>query len=127
VDEAGLVEQRTTGLETHEEVDITACMLVTPSHRTDQTDALGTVSTSDPLHVRSYLREPLTSVVGLPGQCCRTSTSGKSAKPVASAVSTIRRVDTAVAAMIRSCAPRGLPDRRTATSNWTWARATLRS
>lgn len=56
-----------------------------------------------------------------------TSTPGSSSNASESAVTTWRPVARAVAAMIRSCAPRGLPDRRSWASRSAWTPATPRS
>jgi hypothetical protein len=58
---------------------------------------------------------------------CRTSTPRRPSNPCMSEVTTIRPVDNAVAAMMRSWAPRGRPALRTATSSSVCARATVRS
>lgn len=57
----------------------------------------------------------------------RTAMPGRSSKPFRSDVTTVRPKARAVAAMIRSWAPRGRPARRTATSRSVCARATSRS
>jgi hypothetical protein len=62
-----------------------------------------------------------------PPLASRTTTSGNSMKRSRSALTTSRSRARAVAAMIRSCAPRGVPARRVWASSAPWARATSRS
>ena len=62
-----------------------------------------------------------------PQRCCCTRTPGRPSKALASAVTTVRSVALAVAAMIRSWAPRGDPSRRTRASSSAWSIATLSS
>lgn len=57
----------------------------------------------------------------------RTSSPARFANAVSSAVTTVRRDAFAVAAISRSCAPRGLPWRRTSASSSACASATSRS
>jgi hypothetical protein len=61
------------------------------------------------------------------GRWKRTVTPGRSWYADASAEITSRWVALAVAAMMRSCAPRGLPSRRVATRSWAWEAATVAS